>query len=134
MDWTLEVITVPVADIDRAVSFYRDQLGFAVDLDTQIADDTRLVQLTPPGSGCSIHLRTGNDGMTPGSLRSLIVVVPDIEAAHAELVARGADFGEIVHHDGTGLVPGKGGPWNSFLPFTDPDGNSWSLQESPPDR
>jgi catechol 2,3-dioxygenase-like lactoylglutathione lyase family enzyme len=134
MDWTLEVLTVPVSDIDRAKEFYSEQLGFVVDLDTQISDSDRLVQLTPPGSGCSIHLRTGSEGMAPGSLRGLLLVVPDIETAHAELVARGADVGEVMHYDGTALVPGKGGPWNSFLPFSDPDGNGWSLQESPADR
>ena len=134
MDWTLEVVTVPVSDIERAKEFYSEKLGFGVDLDTQISDSVRLVQLTPPGSGCSIHLRTGSEGMEPGSLRGLIVVVPDIEAAHAELVSRGADVGEVVHYDGMALVPGKGGPWNSFLPFNDPDGNGWTLQESPADR
>lgn len=134
MDWTLEVVLIPVSDLDRAKEFYHQRLGFAVDLDTEIGTGVRLVQLTPPGSGCSIHLQTGNHGMAAGSLRGLILVVPDIEAAHADLVSRGADVGQVGHYEGEDFVDGKGGRWNSFIRFTDPDGNDWSIQESPPDR
>ena len=134
MEWTLEVILVPVSDLDRAKEFYSERLGFAVDLDTELGDETRLVQLTPPGSGCSIHLQTGSQGMTPGSQRGLILVVPDIEAAHAELVGRGAEVSNVGHYEGMEFKDGKGGTWNSFIRFSDPDGNEWSIQESPPDR
>lgn len=134
MEWTLEVILVPVSDLDRAKEFYSEKLGFAVDLDTQLSDELRLVQLTPPGSGCSIHLQTGSHGMAPGSQRGFILVVPDIEAAHAELVGRGAEVSNVGHYEGMEFKDGKGGTWNSFIRFSDPDGNEWSIQESPPDR
>jgi catechol 2,3-dioxygenase-like lactoylglutathione lyase family enzyme len=131
MDAKLEVVRVPVADIDRAKRFYAEGLGFAVDLDHQIAPEMRLVQLTPLGSGCSIHLSTENLGMAPGSLKALQLVVDDIEAAHGELVGRGLDVSEIHHYEGIEQQPGRGGPWNSFVTFDDPDGNSWVIQERP---
>ncbi len=127
MDWKLEVVPVPVADIDRALDFYRDQFGFTVDLDDQVSDEVRLVQLTPPGSGCSIHLTTAD--MPPGSLRGLQLVVDDIAAARAELVGRGVEVSPIRHFDAAGWVDGPGGRWNSFVFLTDPDGNTWVLQE-----
>ncbi|MGH3457399.1 glyoxalase superfamily protein [Aeromicrobium sp.] len=134
MEWTLEAILVPVSDLDRAKRFYSEQLGFAVDLDTQLSDDLRLVQLTPPGSGCSIHLQTGSQGMSPGSMRGGLVVVSDIEQAHAELVGRGAEVSNVGHYEGMEFVDGKGGTWNSFIRLSDPDGNEWSVQEAPADR
>jgi catechol 2,3-dioxygenase-like lactoylglutathione lyase family enzyme len=130
MDYKLEVMPVPVTDVDRARDFYRDKLGFNVDLDQQISNDFRIVQLTPAGSDCSIHLVT-TEGLPAGSLKGQILVVDDIEAAHAELAQRGAETGEVVHFEGSEQVPGKGGTWNSFVFFKDPDGNEWALQERP---
>jgi catechol 2,3-dioxygenase-like lactoylglutathione lyase family enzyme len=130
MDYKLEVMPVPVTDVDRARDFYRDKLGFNVDLDQQISNDFRIVQLTPAGSGCSIHLVT-TKGLPAGSLKGQILVVDDIEAAHAELAERGAETSEVVHFEGGEQVPGKGGRWNSFVFFKDPDGNEWALQERP---
>jgi catechol 2,3-dioxygenase-like lactoylglutathione lyase family enzyme len=130
MNWTLEVVVVPVADIDRAKEFYSDRLGFAVDHDTAINDDVRIVQLTPKGSGCSIVIGKGAvPDMTPGSLRGLQLVVPDIEAARAELLARGVDVGEVqVVGVNPRPVPH---PLDNvgFLFFDDPDGNSWAVQQ-----
>ena len=131
MDWKLETVPVPVTDVDRAKRFYSEQIGFVVDLDTQIGEGVRLVQLTPPGSGCSIHLTSGMPVGEPGSLKGPQLVVDDIEAAHAELVGRGVDVSEVHHYDGNVRVPGKGGDWNSFLAFSDPDGNDWVVQERP---
>lgn len=130
MDWKLEVVPVPVSDVDRAKRFYGEQVGFVVDLDTRIGDEVRLVQLTPPGSACSIHLNTGLD-MSPGSVQGLQFVVPDIEAARAELVERGVEAGPVQHMDEGVWVEGRGGYWNSFVFFRDPDGNGWVLQERP---
>lgn len=129
MDWKLELVVVPTADVERAKKFYSDQLGFVVDHDTQVSADVRLVQLTPPGSGCSIAI--GMSEMEPGSLKGLQLVVPDVEAARAQLVKTGVKVSPVQHHDGTGMVDGPGGPWNSFLFFDDPDGNSWAVQERP---
>jgi catechol 2,3-dioxygenase-like lactoylglutathione lyase family enzyme len=104
MDWKLEVVPIPVSDVDRAKHFYSEQLGFVVDLDTQLDDEIRLIQLTPPGSGCSIHLSTGILNMPPGMLEGLQLVVSDIEAARAELVERGVEAGPVQHmDDGSGL-------------------------------
>src|SRR5690242_3774468 len=100
MNWTLEVVMLPVSDIDRAKAFYADQVGFHVDHDTCVNEDVRFVQLTPPGSGCSIVLSKDNAGMTPGALHGLQLVVPDLPAARAELVRRGLDVGEIQVVDG----------------------------------
>lgn len=130
MDWKLEVVPVPVSDVDRAKRFYGEQVGFVVDLDTRISDEVRFIQLTPPGSACSIHLNTGLD-MSPGSVQGLQFVVPDIEAARAELVERGVEAGPVQHMDEGVWVEGRGGYWNSFVFFRDPDGNGWVLQERP---
>ncbi|MDP8907682.1 MAG: VOC family protein [Chloroflexota bacterium] len=131
MDFKLEVVPVPVSDVDRAKAFYSEKAGFVVDLDTQISDTVRLVQLTPPGSGCSIHLSTGMFALAPGSLQGLQLVVDDIEAARAELVGRGLEAGPVQHMENGAWVDGKGGDWNSFVFFSDPDGNGWVLQERP---
>jgi catechol 2,3-dioxygenase-like lactoylglutathione lyase family enzyme len=131
MDYKLEVVVVPVTDVDRAKAFYADQVGFNVDVDDSPGPLSRIVQLTPPGSGCSIIVGLGMSEMEPGSLKGLQLCVGDIEAAHADLSSRGVPISSIQHHDGTGFVDGKGGEWNSFIFFDDPDGNSWAIQESP---
>jgi catechol 2,3-dioxygenase-like lactoylglutathione lyase family enzyme len=131
MDWKLEVVVVPVTDVDRAKRFYSEQVGFVVDHDTRISDQVRIVQLTPPGSGCSIVVGTGIADMPPGSVKGLQLVVSDIEAARAELVKRGVEVSEIQHYEGAILVDGRGGDWNSFIFFSDPDGNAWVVQERP---
>jgi catechol 2,3-dioxygenase-like lactoylglutathione lyase family enzyme len=131
MDYKLEVVVVPVADIDRSKRFYAEQMGFVVDVDHAPNERFRIVQLTPPGSACSITIGRGIATMAPGSLEGLQLVVDDIEAAHAELGERGVPVSAIQHHDGEGFVEGKGGPWNSFIFFRDPDGNSWAIQEKP---
>ncbi len=131
MDWKIEVIPVPVTDVDRAKHFYADQLGFAVDLDTKIGGDIRLVQLTPPGSGCSIHLSIGIVTMPPGVLEGLQITVADIEAARVHLVANGVEASPVRHMADGEWVDGHGGDWNAFLFFSDPDGNGWVLQERP---
>ena len=128
MDFRLEVVPVPVSDVDRAKRFYSEQVGFDVDLDTQIGDKMRLVQLTPSGSGCSIHLSSGILNMPAGVLEGLQLVVSDIEAARAELVERGVEASPVQHMDGGEWVEGRGGEWNSFVFFSDPDGNGWVLQ------
>ncbi len=129
MDWKLEVVVVPVSDIDRAKRFYSEQLGFAVDVDHAPNDDVRIVQLTPPGSGCSIMVGKGAIRTAPGSVQGLQLVVEDIEAAHAELTDRGLDISPIRHFENGTWIDGKGGRWNSFAFFDDPDGNGWALQE-----
>lgn len=130
MDWKLEVVVVPVADVDRAKHFYHEQVGFVVDHDTPISDDVRVVQLTPPGSGCSIVISKGLDNdMQPGSIKGLQLVVDDIDTAHAQLTERGVPVSPVSHFEGASLVVGRGGPWNSFIFFSDPDGNSWAVQE-----
>jgi len=131
MHFRLEVVPVPVSDVDRAKRFYGEQVGFNVDLDTQIGDEIRLVQLTPPGSACSIHLSTGILNMPPGVLEGLQLVVADIEAAQAELIERGVEASSVQHIDEGVWVDGRGGDWNSFVFFSDPDGNGWALQERP---
>jgi catechol 2,3-dioxygenase-like lactoylglutathione lyase family enzyme len=131
MDWKLEVVVVPVTDVDRAKRFYSEQTGFVVDHDTRIGDEIHIVQLTPPGSACSIVVGAGIVDMPPGSLKGLQLVVSDIEAARAELVERGVEVSEIQHYEGVILVDGRGGDWNSFIFFSDPDGNGWVVQESP---
>ena len=122
MDWTLEVVILPVSDLDRAIEFYRDRVGFDLDHDTH-AGDQRFVQLTPRGSGCSIVMGTlpAQNEMAPGSLRGLQLVVADAEAARAELVARGVDASPIQVID-----PRDGG---TFFGFADPDGNTWAVQQ-----
>ncbi len=132
MDWKLEVVVVPVADVDRAKRFYAEGVGFVVDHDTAIGEGVRIVQLTPPGSGCSIviGMGMGND-MPPGSLKGLQLVVEDIDAAHAQLIAGGVAVSPVQHYEGATLLDGRGGPWNSFVFFSDPDGNAWAVQERP---
>jgi catechol 2,3-dioxygenase-like lactoylglutathione lyase family enzyme len=131
MDWKLEVVVVPVTDVDRAKRFYSEQAGFVVDHDTRINDEVHIVQLTPPGSACSIVVGTGIVDMPPGSVKGLQLVVSDIEAARAELIERGVEASEVQHYEGALLVNGRGGDWNSFIFFSDPDGNGWVVQESP---
>ena len=132
MDYRLELVIVPVSDVDRAKAFYADQLGFALDVDHRAGDAFRVVQLTPPGSACSIAVGTGITDAAPGSARGLHLVVPDIETAQAELAGRGVDVGEVCHFDESGRVPGPDpsrSDFNSFLFFSDPDGNGWAVQE-----
>ena len=132
MDWKLEVVVVPVTDLDRAKQFYAEGVGFVVDVDTTLGEGVRIVQLTPPGSGCSIMISKGiGEDMPPGSLKGLQLVVEDIDAARAQLVAGGVEVTPIVHFEGSQQVEGRGGPWNSFVFFSDPDGNSWAVQERP---
>lgn len=131
MDWKLEVVVVPVSDVDRAKRFYSEQVGFVVDVDHRASEKFRAVQMTPPGSACSITVGTGLGDMPPGSLKGLQLVVSDIEAARAELVERGVEVSEIQHFEGGVQVAGRGGDWNSFIFFSDPDGNSWAVQEVP---
>jgi len=121
MDWKLELVIVPVSDPDRSIAFYRDQVGFHLDHDHTVSDDLRFVQLTPPGSACSIALGKGLIESAPGSLQGLQMVVSDAEAARAELVDRGVDATAVETH-----------PWGSFTYFKDPDGNGWSVQQLPP--
>ena len=117
MDWKLELITVPVGDVDRAKAFYTEQVGFDADHDHTVSEDLRFVQLTPPGSSCSIAIGKGLTQMAPGSLQNIQLVVDDIEAARAELVERGVDASEIQD------LPG-----GRFTFFADPDGNGWVVQ------
>jgi catechol 2,3-dioxygenase-like lactoylglutathione lyase family enzyme len=135
MNWTLEVVVVPVSDVDRAKAFYADQLGFNVDHDSDFSPNLRILQLTPPGSGASIVVGKGipaSDAMAPGSLQGLQLVVPDIRAAHAELQERGVDVGEIQVIGPRGPRPAQeGDPLDNvgFVFFTDPDGNGWGVQQ-----
>ena len=131
MEWQLETVPVPVADIDRSIRFYREQVGFAVDLDTTFGNGARMVQLTPPGSACSIHLTSGLVEMEPGSLKGPQLVVSDVEAARAGLWERGVDVSAVYHFEDGARVDGPGGRWNSFVSFADPDGNVWVVQERP---
>ena len=120
MDFKLELVAIPVTDVDRAKAFYADQVGFNADHDHVVSDDTRFVQLTPPGSGCSIAIGTGVTDATPGSVRGMQLVVGDIVAARAELAGRGVEVSEIQDF-----------PWGRFVFFSDPDGNAWAVQEIP---
>lgn len=131
MDWKLEVVVVPVADVDRAKTFYEEQAGFTVDHDTRIRDGQRVVQLTPPGSGCSIVLGTGLTEAPAGSVKGLQLVVADIDRAHKELLARGVEVSPVQHFEAGNRVDGRGEGWNSFVFFNDPDGNAWAVQEAP---
>lgn len=130
MNWTLEVVIVPVSDIDRAKDFYSNKLGFALDHDTAVGDDMRIVQLTPPGSGCSIVIGKGAvPKMEPGSIQGLQLVVPDIRKAHAELVERGVEVSD-VQVLGTNPTPMPDPLDNvGFCFFSDPDGNGWAVQQ-----
>lgn len=130
MDWKLELIVVPVADVDRAKAFYSEKTGFAIDVDYQPSDNFRLVQLTPPGSACSIAVMRQSD--RAGSLQGLQVVVSDIEQARAELEARGVEVSELWHMDGGNQASGSDpnrADYASFFSFSDPDGNGWLIQE-----
>ena len=131
MEWKLELVVVPVTDVERAKRFYHEQVGFVVDHDTRIGDEVRLVQLTPSGSACSIAIGSGMIESTPGSVQGIQLVVSDIEAARTELVARGVEVSPIQHFEGADRVEGRGGDWNSFIFFSDPDGNGWVVQERP---
>jgi catechol 2,3-dioxygenase-like lactoylglutathione lyase family enzyme len=132
MQWTLEVIVVPVSDVDRAKEFYADKLGFAVDHDTRVSGDVRIVQLTPPGSGCSIVISQGMSAMAPGTLKGVQLVVGDVRAAHAQLVANGVEAGPVTFMGFEGARPAEpGDDLNNagFVFFDDPDGNSWAVQQ-----
>lgn len=131
MEWKLEVVVVPVSDVDRAKRFYSEQLGFVVDVDHQPNERFRVVQLTPPGSACSVTIGKGLTSMAPGSLQGLQLCVTDIAAAREELLSRGAEVSTIKHYEGGIQMEGPGGEWNSFIYFSDPDGNGWSVQEAP---
>jgi catechol 2,3-dioxygenase-like lactoylglutathione lyase family enzyme len=120
MDWKLELVAIPVADVDRSKSFYTEQLGFNADHDHTVSDEVRFVQLTPPGSACSIALGTGLVDAAPGSVEGMQLVVPDIKAAHDQLVERGVDVSDVQVF-----------PWGSFVFFNDPDGNGWAVQQLP---
>ena len=131
MDWKLEVVVIPVTDVDRAKHFYGEQVGFVVDHDTRIGDEMRVVQLTPTGSACSIAIGTGLPSSTPGSVQGIQLVVPDIDAARAHLIEQGVEVSAVQHYEGSARVDGRGGEWNSFIFFSDPDGNGWVVQERP---
>jgi catechol 2,3-dioxygenase-like lactoylglutathione lyase family enzyme len=120
MDWKLELVAVPVSDVDRAKSFYTEKAGFHADHDHRVADGLRFVQLTPPGSACSIALGEGIVSTPPGSAQGLQLVVADIHAARAELVERGVEVSDVQEF-----------AWGSFVFFSDPDGNGWSVQAIP---
>ena len=130
MDWKLELVVIPVSDVDRSKAFYAEQLGFSVDHDTQIGE-MRVVQLTPPGSACSITIGTGMVDTPPGWAKGMQLVVSDLAAARAQLVERGVDVSPVQHFEDGRWVDGPGGRWNSFVHFDDPDGNRWVLQERP---
>jgi predicted enzyme related to lactoylglutathione lyase len=121
MDYKLELIPIPVSDVDRAKAFYTEQAGFNADHDHRVSDEIRFVQLTPPGSACSISIGEGLVTTPPGSAQGLQLVVADIEAARAELAGRGVEVSDVQVF-----------PWGSFVFFTDPDGNGWSVQQIPP--
>jgi catechol 2,3-dioxygenase-like lactoylglutathione lyase family enzyme len=121
MDWKLELVAVPVSDVDRAKAFYTDKAGFNADHDHQPTGELRFVQLTPPGSACSIAIGTGLSEQPPGSVQGLQIVVDDIQAAHAELAGRGVEVSDVQDF-----------PWGRFVFFSDPDGNGWAVQQLPP--
>jgi catechol 2,3-dioxygenase-like lactoylglutathione lyase family enzyme len=132
MDWKLELVVVPVSDVDRAKAFYTEKAGFRLDVDHRAGDAFRVVQLTPPGSACSIAVGTGITEVAPGSAQGLHLVVPDLDAARAELVERGAAVSEPFHFGAEGKAPGpdpERRDYASFLSFRDPDGNAWLVQE-----
>ena len=121
MDWKLELVSVPVSDVDRAIAFYRDKVGFNLDYDHKVSDQLRFVQLTPVGSACSIAIGTGMTDKPPGSVGGLQLVVADAAAARAELLERGVEASDL-----------RDFPWGRFTFFSDPDGNGWAVQEIPP--
>jgi len=120
MDWKIELIGIPVSDVDRAKAFYTEKVGFVADHDHQVDENLRFVQLTPPGSACSITIGDGVVDTPPGSVQGMQIVVDDIEAAHQELSGRGVEVGEIQDF-----------PWGRFVFFNDPDGNGWAVQQIP---
>lgn len=120
MDWKLELVAIPVSDVDRAKTFYTEKVGFNVDHDHEVSNEIRFVQLTPPGSACSIALGTGIINTPPGSVQGLQLVVSDIEAARAKLGERGVEVSDVQEFD-----------WGSFVFFSDPDGNGWAVQQLP---
>jgi catechol 2,3-dioxygenase-like lactoylglutathione lyase family enzyme len=119
--WRLELVQVPVSDVDRAKAFYTERAGFHADVDVTVHEGLRFVQLTPPGSACSIAIGSGLTEMAPGSVQGLQLVVDDIQAARAELAGRGVDVSDVQTE-----------AWGSFVFFSDPDGNAWSVQQLPP--
>ena len=121
MDWKLELVAIPVADVDRAKKFYVERAGFVADQDHAVSEEVRFVQLTPRGSACSIALGKGVTDAPPGSVQGMQMVVPDIHAAHAELAERGVEMSDVQDF-----------PWGSFVFFADPDGNRWAVQQLPP--
>lgn len=130
MDWKLELVPIPVADVDRAKAFYIEQAGFNLLVDHRAGDDFRVVQLTPPGSACAIALMRNTEAA--GSVQGLHLVVADIDAARAALVERGTDVSDLYHFEESGQMPGpdpQRSNYNSFLSFNDPDGNGWLVQE-----
>jgi catechol 2,3-dioxygenase-like lactoylglutathione lyase family enzyme len=132
MDFKLELLLIPVSDVDLAKSFYTEKAGFNLDVDHRAGDDFRVVQVTPPGSACSIGFGIGIGDTAPGSVKGLHLVVSDILAARAELVERGVEVGEVRHLESGTWVPGPNPQrrdYESFAHFSDPDGNSWVLQE-----
>ena len=120
MDWKLELVAVPVSDVDRAKAFYTEKAGFNADHDHRVSDEIRFVQLTPPGSACSIAIGTGIVDTPPGSVQGLQLVVSDINVARAQLLERGVEVSGVEEF-----------PWGSFVFFSDPDGNGWSVQQLP---
>ena len=120
MDWKLELVAIPVADVDRAKAFYTERAGFVADHDHAVSEEIRFVQVTPPGSACSIAFGTGIVHTRPGSVRGMQLVVEDVQGARAELVERGVEVSEVSEF-----------PWGSFVFFNDPDGNGWSVQQLP---
>ena len=121
MDWKLELVAIPVSDVDRAKAFYAEKIGFDVDHDHTVGEDLRFVQLTPPGSACSIAFGKGLVEAEPGSVKGMQLVVDDVEAARAQLVERGAGVSDVQDF-----------PWGRFVFFSDPDGNEWAIQQLPP--
>jgi predicted enzyme related to lactoylglutathione lyase len=121
MDWKLELVAIPVSDVDRAKAFYAEKIGFDVDHDHTVGEDLRFVQLTPPGSACSIAFGKGLVDAEPGSVKGMQLVVDDVEAARAQLVERGAGVSDVQDF-----------PWGRFVFFSDPDGNEWAIQQLPP--
>lgn len=133
MDFKLELVVVPVSDVDRAKAFYVDKMGFALDVDHSAGDAFRVVQLTPPGSACSITIGTGLTQVAPGTYQGLHLVVTDIEAARASLVERGAEVSEPFHFGEQGQAPGlhpDRSDYGTYLSLSDPDGNGWLIQEA----
>ena len=132
MDFKLELVVLPVSDVDRAKAFYAEKAGFTVDVDHRAGEHFRVVQLTPPGSACSVTIGTGLTPTAPGTYQGLHLVVTDIEAARAELVERGVEASEPCHFGAAGQTPGlhpDRADYGTFLSFNDPDGNGWLVQE-----